>query len=438
MNKLYSSTPIVFQNILVNIYAIKLRFTRYNRKFHKYLKLYKNGKVDNEDLFYNFLKTAAKSPYWNKKFEKYDVNLNNNLYKEITKLPILNKNEVKESIEEIININNVSDKIIYVSTGGTTGNPLNFPITLDAINRQWAVWWRYRNKNGIELGTWCGWFGGKVIVPQSQKEPPFFRKDYIGKQILFSPIHLNFKNAEHYYNTIKKEKLAWLHGYSSQLNLLASYIIELNLCPIESLKLITIGAENLTNEQKIKIETAFKVPVRQHYGLAEGVANISERPDGKLRIDEDFSYVEFIPTDDKEIYKIIGTNFTNPAFPLIRYDTGDLVKIKHEGNEFIVQEILGRSKDFVTLPNGNSFGPMNLIFKNIEYVREAQVYQPNTKKLIFRVVKIPGYDENNQEEKLLESIKERITDSQVRIKIEYFDKLPRTHSGKLKAVITDI
>lgn len=440
MNKLYSSMPIIVQNILVNLYAAKLRFSRYNKKFKRYLKQYVNGSVKREKLLFDFLKNAENSPFWNDKFQKFDVKLDDKdqLYKEIVKLPIINKIEVRENINQILNINNVNGKTVYVSTGGTTGNPLKFPKTTESINKQWAIWWRYRYENGIELDTWCGWFGGKVIVPPSQKKPPFFRKDYIGKQILFSPIHLNFNNAEHYYNIIKKEKLTWLHGYSSQLSLLASYVNELNLAPIESLKLITIGAENLTDRQRNQIEAAFKVPVRQHYGLAEGVANISEWPDGRMRVDKDFCYVEFIPTDDPDIHKIIGTNFTNPAFPLIRYDTGDLARITHEDGEVIVEEILGRSEDFVTLPNGNRFGPMNLIFKNLNYVREAQVYQPNIKELIFRVVRSDGYDENKEEENLLTAIKERITDSQVKIKILYFNKLPRTQSGKLKTVISEI
>ena len=70
-------------------------------------------------------------------------------------------------------------------------------------------------------------------------------------------------------------------------------------------------------------------------------------------------------TDIKHRYKIVATNFNNPAFPLIRYDTGDLARITYENGEVFAEEILGRSEDYVMLPNGNRFEPMNLVFKNL-------------------------------------------------------------------------
>ena len=76
------------------------------------------------------------------------------------------------------------------------------------------------------------------------------------------------------------------------------------------------------------MEKAFNVPIMNHYGQAEGVANFSQiNKDGYL-VDEDYSVVEFIKTDHKNKYKVIGTSLYNLAFPLIRYDTQDIVDIK--------------------------------------------------------------------------------------------------------------
>src|SRR5690606_16170125 len=89
------------------------------------------------------------------------------------------------------------------------------------------------------------------------------------------------------------------------------------------IKWISLGAENVTETHKRNIKRFFKVSPIQHYGLAEGVANLSMVPGhDHFFIDEDFSYVELLPHQDQ--YSIIGTNFSNYAFPLIRYHTSDL------------------------------------------------------------------------------------------------------------------
>ena len=43
--------------------------------------------------------------------------------------------------------------------------------------------------------------------------------------------------------------------------------------------------------------------------------------------DEDYAHIEFLPMEGTS-YRIIGTNYTNTAFPLIRYDAGDLVELE--------------------------------------------------------------------------------------------------------------
>ena len=91
-----------------------------------------------------------------------------------------------------------------------------------------------------------------------------------------------------------------MHGYPSQINILANLIGDYGLekCT-PNIKYITVGGENLLDTQKNNIENVFNVKVKQHYGLAEGVSNISELPNGKLICDQDFCFTEFVPIDKK-------------------------------------------------------------------------------------------------------------------------------------------
>jgi len=65
------------------------------------------------------------------------------------------------------------------------------------------------------------------------------------------------------------------------------------------------------------MEAAFGLRPIQHYGMAEGVANISQCENGKLHVDEDFAAVECLPIDEggeSDCYKVIGTNVSAPHY----------------------------------------------------------------------------------------------------------------------------
>ena len=140
---------------------------------------------------------------------------------------------------------------------------------------------------------------------------------------MFSGYHLGAHTARAYLDCIIASKARWIHGYPSLIALLASYAIEFGYHL--QINWVTLGAESVLPQQAKVIEEAFGVRPLQHYGMTEAVANVSECPNGRLHVDEDFSVVEFVPADNGA-FRILGTNFTNPAFPLLRYDVGDFCK----------------------------------------------------------------------------------------------------------------
>ena len=43
-----------------------------------------------------------------------------------------------------------------------------------------------------------------------------------------------------------------------------------------------------------------------------------------MHLNWEYGLVELLPTDEKNVYRIIATNLHNFSMPLLRYDTGDL------------------------------------------------------------------------------------------------------------------
>lgn len=358
-------------------------------------------------------------------------------------LPLLTKQVVQDNLAGFSVCEYAARKgsVLNVHTSGTTGSGLRFRATKLGIQEQWAIWWRYRQWHGIHRGEWCGYFGGRSIVPIRETATPFWRVNSFGRQVFFSAYHLSGGNARHYVGEIVKRKLRWLHGYPSLLTVLASFVLDQGLDVGTHIRWITTGAENLLPFQRTLIERAFGVTPRQHYGMAEAVANISECELGGLHVDEDFAAVEFLPVEGQAFCRIVGTNLSNPAFPLVRYFSGDLAVLRPEGCPCgkpgrVVLSIDGRQEDYVVLPSGAVIGRLDHIFKDMVAVREAQVYQPNRGRIVFRVVRGPNYTDAD-ERYMISSARQRLGD-EVELKIDYLNSIERTSSGKLRFVVSDV
>ncbi len=439
LENIYLKTPYFIQFILLNIKGYLIKKRRFNKDFIKFYNFYKKNnptKIDQVQLKL-FVLNACKSVFWKERFEKYKIDLHSdNLELELLKLPVLTRLEVINNTDDIV-IKDVNEPIDNVKTSGSTGSPLRFVQTMSMENKQWAVWWRYRFNHGITLDTWCAWFGGKTIMSVAKKEPPFWHINYFNKQLMFSGYHLSKNTVHYYFNKLKKSKIKWLHGYPSQISYFASLIISEKLGTIKNIEIISLGSENLLNSQLKIIKDVFNAKIIQHYGLSEGVANISQDIDGELVVDNDFCLVNFVPHQtDKNVFKIIGTNYNNLAFPLIRYDTGDVATIIQKDNKQKLISIDGRSEDYITLLNGIKLGRLDHIFKDISNIIEAQIYQKKDYSVVIRIVKNTDFTLSD-ESKLIQESKKRIG-KKIPFSIEYIDKVKRNKSGKLKFVISEI
>lgn len=451
IESLYARLPWMIQNLATSVEGYRIQHSRYGGNFQHLLEEAERRSFlpPDEASHYRdrrireFIEHCyATVPYYSRLFRRLGVSpADIRTLGDLQVLPVLTKKDVQENYAELRSTAVPVREQIISHTSGTTGGGLRFATTLAAIQQQWAIWWRYRKWHGIEPGTWCGYFGGRSIVPLSQEGPPFWRYNLPGRQMLFSAYHMNARNLPSYVEALRNRQLRWLHGYPSLLALLAGFILEKGMDIGTQIRWITIGAENLMPQQAELIERAFGVRPRQHYGMAEAAANISECDRGMLHVDEDFSAVEFLPNADGESFKVVGTNFTNHATPLVRYDVQDCVTLSDKPCPCgrpgrVIEKIDGRQEDYIILRNGARLGRMDHIFKDLINIREAQIRQRTPGEIIIRIVKGKGFAECD-ETLLLKETRKRVGND-THIYLEYVNKIERSSNGKLRFVVSEI
>ena len=447
----YQKLPVLLQNVACSVAGWRLERLRYGGKFLEYLRDAEHRITWSAERLQDYrdrrlqefvTHAATTVPYYRCLFREEGIDPKRiRTLGDLAQLPVLTKDEIQEDpaafLSEVI-----SNRKKHVShTSGTTGSGLQFAVTSEAIRQQWAVWWRYRHWHGIQLSQWQAQLGGRGVVSFTQRKPPFWRYNLWGRQVLFSGYHMSPRNLPCYLDKLERSRLIWLHGYPSMLALLATHLIATGdelACPV---RWITTGAENLMPQQAEVLERAFGVRPRQHYGMAEAVANFSECEYGRLHVDEDFAAVEFLPSGRENTYKVVGTNFTNLATPLLRYDTQDLVTLTNDKCPCgrpgrIVEAVDGRQEDYVVLSDGARVGRLDHIFKDLVNIREAQVYQREVGEVIIRVVRGTRYTIAD-ERLLLQEANARVGE-QTTIHVEYVDELERSSRGKLRLVVSDL
>jgi phenylacetate-CoA ligase len=450
LDRAYARLPIALQELAHDLAGRRTQRVRYGRGFSELLAELEDRSfwTDDEIRRYRdarlqaFVGHAVETvPFYSRRFREVGLEPEDvRAVEDLAALPLLAKEDVQDANIDLVSTAFPRRRLITRRTSGTTGAGVRLLATVAADREQWAVWWRFLGWHGIQPGTLCAYFAGASTVPLAQTEPPFWRYNRAGRQIRFSRDHLHPGTASAYVGELRRRRPPWLHGHPSVLARLASYVME---CPGGlgyEVRWVTVASEQLLSPQRAMIRDVFGVEPRQHYAMAEAVANASECERGRLHVDEDFAAVEFVRNGIPGRGRIAGTNLSNPAMPLIRYEVGDLATLDEAPCACgrpgrILGAIDGRTSEYVILSDGRRVTALSYIFKEMVHVREAQIHQREPGKITIRVVRGPGY-EGGDESRLLESARRHLGD--IVITIEYVDHLPRAPSGKLRLVDSEL
>jgi phenylacetate-CoA ligase len=227
------------------------------------------------------------------------------------------------------------------------------------------------------------------------------------------------------------------------LSTIAKFSEELGIA-IGGPKAVFTSSETLLESQRVLIEKAFKCKILDWYGNSELGASIGQCERGAYHVNSEYGIVELnqdVPGREKDTGEMICTSFINHGTPLLRYRIGDLMKLSSTkcacGRGLpVVDSIIGRMDDIIVTPNGVHVGRMDHIFKDALNIGEAQVIQESMEEL--RVLIVPRRGFNANDLRVLEKEFGLRLGTEMSIKFETVDMIPRESNGKFRSVISKI
>jgi len=448
MNRMtiYNKLPAFAQTLAVSLEGFRIQKKRYDGRFEARYRdfMSRNDWTYREKCAYRDqqLRIMVKHcyetvPYYRNLFDSLGID-----YRRIRGLedlgciPILDKQTVRDHYEEFFSEGWDRSGLIPQHTSGSTGTGFSFWQDPDAQAAVWAHVWRGNHNIGLRRDLWCGYFGGRAIVPPERKRGPYYRINYPGRQIMFSIYHMHDRAFAQWVRVLNRYQPPWIQGYPSALVPFAAYLQRcgqrLNYTP----RVITLSSENVSREQEDFLHRIFGVYPMQNYAQSEAVATFRQRQDRRIFVDEDFAAVEFVPAGPDGLCRIVGTTLTNYAMPFLRYDTKDLATWREteEGRE--VLSLDGRDEDDIRLRDGGSIRRLSRIFQDQLQISEAQIIQKSLDLVEFHVVRAPDY--NPEAEARLEQAIAGYLSGRIGWKIVYVDGLRRNKNGKVKFIISEL
>lgn len=362
---------------------------------------------------------------------------------ELSRLPVLAKEDVKEHFEEMLPRNLGRWKPVLNHTGGSTGKALDFYLSrrmmlleMVFVQRHWR-WAGFNPHDRVMIAR------GQILTDTPSEAAPFRRS---GRNLLLSSFHFSEQSLPIYSEMMRSFLPAVFRLYPSGLFILTRYFKNRGLAPLPSLKSIITSSETLSDSVRQEAEEFWGVPVFDWYGLMEKAGAIGQCEYGVYHIIEDYAYHELIPTGVPHHYRLIATSFHNEAMPFIRYDTKDIV-VLDKGNETgqpcscgrvfrTVASIDGRIEGIVVTRDQRMVGRLDAAFKYSPGLKLAQIIQHEPGSIQVNIVREERFDFSDLS-RLTRELRLRLGE-EIDIRYGFVEDIPRTPTGKIRFVISEV
>ena len=343
----------------------------------------------NERVFLKiFRKAYTKSSFYHKLYTEAGIKLEDiKCLGDISKLPVVTKDMILHQSDALLTTSKW--KLLKNRTSGTTGTPLTVFEDWKSIWKEQAYFYCYRKR--------CGYIYGQPLVSLrgnlGKKDTMMYV--HISTTLYLSSYNINEQTVGAYYKGIEKRSPQAIEGYPSSLYNLALLLKDKGLyCNIP---VCFTAAENLLDFQRQLIEERFQTKIFDHYGTTERTIRISEsiKHDGYFE-DPGYSINEYLKD------RVVSTSLINSVFPLIRYQSSDVVILKENTKDerVSIDRIQGRSGNCIKGKDGSIYNnaALTFILTYSHNIRYAQFIQKKNGKVLLNIVPEAVFSSQNLDE----------------------------------------
>lgn len=446
IKSIYKKSPIWFQNTIISVYGYIIYRQRYGKVYRETFNILirKNYSIINkeilnqEELMQSFIATSVKNSRFYRALYK-DINISEiKTIKDLEKLPIVKKEDLRKNINNIYTIN--EKDAIVAFTGGTTGKSLKVLFTKNDFQIRMAYLDAFKFKVGIKNNFKArkATFSGRDFI-YSDTTKIYWRNNYYYNQRVYSTFHLSESNLPCYIKNLNKYKPDIINGFVSSIYEVASFIdrnnIELTFKP----QAIFTTSETLLPFQRNLIEKVFNSSIYNQYASAEGAPFITECKSNNLHYNLDTGVIETVSTKEGE--QMVITSFTTNGTPLIRYNIEDCITFKDGvcdcgSSHPLVEKIEGRKVDYLySISKGKiSLSHLADVIKGIPNSIKKMQFVQNEKD---RIIVLLMVDSNLFVEKHLDEIRNELIyrfGDKTEINIKKVKEIKREKSGKFMLI----
>jgi phenylacetate-CoA ligase len=386
------------------------------------------------------------SPFWQARFAENEVSSATlKSLDDLQMFPILEKNHI-----QTMALDNAAGThgLVVKRTGGTTGEPVTIYSSKNHVYWSMAAMLRFYDWVGYKVGN----RRAKLFAAPTRTGIPEHTltnrlRNWLGNTLYLDALDLTSEKVEQIITLLDSFRPQVLLGYTSCLAVMARTLGENGRrLSLPDLKIIN-AAEPLDPQRREIIEVNLGDELFNHYGTRDVgyIADECELRQG-LHVHMEYLAVEIVDENgywvkDGEEGDILITELENFGMPIIRYRIGDrAVRTRKtcpcgRGLQ-VIPAVTGRSTDIILLPNGNKL--TGLVFPHALKdfpIAEYQIVQKQLDIVEAKVVLEPGATESTLQavQVAMKNIMPGVT-----VNLTSVTHIPRTRSGKLRSVISEL
>ena len=395
-------------------------------------------------------------PYYRRIFDESALKVSDiECVQDLVKLPVLTRRLIRDNFDDIAAPGFPSKEVIPNSTGGSSGEPLEFYSTRDDYyNWGYAASLRAHSWAGYELGDKLVVF--RAIRPYRSKMERFMEipRRFFSRTLIIGAKEMSSERLLLLARKLEDFQPAIIRGYPSAIYLLAQ-LIEREGKPRLRPRAIIVHSEQVYDYQRELFTKVFRCQTYSHYATWEihPIASECSEHSG-YHIAAENVIVEIVDDEGKPVPvggegRTLITNLHNYAMPFIRYDNGDVGALSDKACPCgrglpLLAKLTGRATDFIRTKSGMVVPGLALHVPWYSFpslgIEQFQIVQETYGDVVLKLVAGREYPKERKDEiarEIIDIYRSRFGED-LDITIEFVDQIPTTKDGKRRVVISNL